>query len=137
MTSSRITDHESRITPVTGHGARTTGHGFTPNGPRAVDLVVSNPPYVGRRDAATLAREVREHEPELALFAGETGTELYAPLIAQAAALLKPGGFLVLELGHDSAEYVTEILSAPEWTNLSLTNDLAGIPRVASVERSD
>ena len=112
------------------HGPRITGHE-----PRSLDLVVSNPPYIGRREAATLPREVREHEPELALFAGETGTELYAPLIAQAATVLKPGGFVVLELGHDSAEYVTHLLSAPEWTKLSITNDLAGIPRVASAER--
>src|SRR5215472_12972249 len=84
------------------HGSRTTGRV-----PRPFDLVISNPPYIGRREAATLPRDVREHEPEIALFAGETGTELYAPLIAQAAQVLKPGGFLVLELGHDSVEYVT------------------------------
>lgn len=102
---------------------------------RSFDLVVSNPPYIGRLEAATLPREVREHEPGLALFAGETGTELYAPLIGQAAEVLKPGGFLVLELGHDSAEYVTRALNAPEWSNLSIAGDLAGISRVASAER--
>jgi release factor glutamine methyltransferase len=121
-------------------GSRATGHGFTlnrfaVNGPRSFDLIVSNPPYIGRREAATLPREVREHEPEIALFAGETGAELYAPLIAQAAELLKPGGFLVLELGHDSAEYVTGLLRAPEWASFSIANDLAGIARVASAER--
>jgi release factor glutamine methyltransferase len=96
------------------------------------DVIASNPPYIGRREAATLPREVREHEPEAALFAGETGTEIYAPLIAQAAALLKPGGILVLELGHDSAEHVLGILDASEWSDVAITNDLAGIPRVAS-----
>jgi release factor glutamine methyltransferase len=111
-------------------GSPAAGHG-----PRSFDLIVSNPPYIGRREAATLPREVRDHEPEIALFAGETGTELYAPLIAQAAELLNPGGFLVLELGHDSAEYVTSALDAPEWTNVRITNDLAGIARVASAER--
>jgi len=99
--------------------------------------VVSNPPYIARSDAATLAREVREHEPASALFGGETGTEMYAPLIAQAAILLKPGGILVLELGYDSAEHVSRLLSAPEWSDVAITNDLAGIKRVASARRAN
>ncbi len=96
------------------------------------DLIASNPPYIARRDAAMLPREVREHEPAAALFGGETGTEMYGPLIAQAAALLKPGGILVLELGHDSAQHVARLLRAPEWGEVLITNDLAGIARVAS-----
>ncbi|MBZ5660051.1 MAG: peptide chain release factor N(5)-glutamine methyltransferase [Acidobacteriia bacterium] len=99
------------------------------------DLIASNPPYIGRREAATLPREVREHEPDSALYGGETGTELYAPLIAQAAQLLKPGGFLVLELGHNSAECVASLLRTHEWTDVALTKDLAGIARVASARR--
>jgi release factor glutamine methyltransferase len=100
------------------------------------DLIASNPPYIGRQEAATLRREIREHEPAVALFGGETGTEIYAPLIAQAALLLKPGGILMLELGHNSAEHVSRLLGAPEWTSLDITNDLAGIPRVASTLRN-
>jgi release factor glutamine methyltransferase len=100
------------------------------------DLIASNPPYIGRGEAATLAREVREHEPHAALFAGETGTEIYAPLIAQAAALLKPSGILVLELGHNSADYVSRLLANPAWSDLTVTNDLAGITRVASARRT-
>jgi len=64
-----------------------------------LDLIASNPPYIGRREAATLMREVRDHEPEIALYGGEEGYELYADLIAQSAAHLKPSGILVLELG--------------------------------------
>ncbi len=100
------------------------------------DLIVSNPPYIARRAAATLPREVRDHEPESALYGGETGAEIYVPLIAEAAKLLKPGGFLVLELGHDSAEAVSRLLNVPEWTDVKITNDLAGIQRVASAMRS-
>jgi release factor glutamine methyltransferase len=99
------------------------------------DLIVSNPPYIGRREAATLMREVRDHEPEVALYGGEEGYELYAGLIAQAAARLKPGGILVLELGHDSLSAVHPLLDAPTWTNVGVTNDLAGIPRVIAAER--
>lgn len=99
------------------------------------DLIVSNPPYVGRREAACLAREVRDHEPELAVFGGEEGYEFYAGLIAQSAGRLKPGGLLVLELGHDSLPAVQPLLDAPLWKNVGVTNDLAGIPRVIAAER--
>jgi release factor glutamine methyltransferase len=124
---------------ATSQGKRITDHPSPPlraSGLRSFDLIASNPPYIGRREAATLPREVREHEPDVALFGGETGTEIYAPLIAQAAALLKPGGTIVLELGHNSAEHVTRLLAAPEWTNVATSSDLAGIPRVAFAQRT-
>jgi len=103
--------------------------------PLLFDLVVSNPPYIGRREAATLMREVREHEPEIALYGGEEGYELYADLIAEAATHLKPGGMLVLELGHNSLPAVRPLLDASTWSKVSVTNDLAGIPRVLAAER--
>ena len=99
------------------------------------DLIVSNPPYVGRREAATLMREVRDHEPEIALYGGEEGYELYADLITQSAAHLKTSGLLVLELGHNSLPAVQPLLDAPVWCNVAVTNDLAGIPRVTAAER--
>ena len=101
-----------------------------------IDLIVSNPPYIARHEAPTLAREVRDHEPAIALFGGEEGYELYAELITQSAAHLKPGGILVLELGHDSLPAVQPLLDTPTWTNLGITNDLAGIPRVIAAERA-
>jgi release factor glutamine methyltransferase len=100
------------------------------------DLIVSNPPYVGRREAETLAREVRDYEPEIALYGGEEGYELYADLITQSATRLKPGSLLVLELGHNSLPAVQPLLDAPTWTNAAVTNDLAGIPRVIAAEKS-
>src|SRR6266850_637228 len=121
------------------HESRATSHPSFPvraSESRLLDAIASNPPYIGRNEAVTLPREVREHEPDTALFGGESGTEIYAPLIAQAAALLKPGGILVLELGHNSAEHVSRLLTAPVWSDLSLTNDLAGIRRVASARRT-
>src|SRR5713101_7714997 len=103
--------------------------------PLSFDLIVSNPPYIGRREAVALPREVRDHEPESALYGGEEGYELYAPLITQAAKLLKPGGILVLELGHSSLPAVQPLLDAATWANIGITNDLAGIPRVLAAER--
>jgi release factor glutamine methyltransferase len=101
-----------------------------------IDLIVSNPPYIGRRETETLPIEVRRHEPEGALYGGEEGYELYASLISQAAQNLKPGEILVLELGHNSLPAVRPLLDAPAWTNVGVTNDLAGIPRVIAAERS-
>jgi release factor glutamine methyltransferase len=108
----------------------------TRHSPLLFDLIVSNPPYIGRREAATLMRQVREHEPEVALYGGEAGYELYAALIAQAARHLKPGGVLVLELGHNSLPAVQPLLDPSTWTNVGVTNDLAGIPRVLAAEKT-
>jgi release factor glutamine methyltransferase len=102
---------------------------------RLFDLIVSNPPYVARNEADHLPREVRDHEPKLALFPGPTGLEIYPRLIGQAASLLNPEGILVLELGYDSADHVRGIFAAePCWTNVTLTKDLAGIPRVIAAD---
>lgn len=98
-------------------------------------LIVSNPPYIARREEPTLQREVREHEPELALYGGEEGYELYADLVTQSAEHLEPGGILVLELGHNSLPAVQPLFETPEWTHVGVTNDLAGIPRVIAAER--
>lgn len=100
------------------------------------DLIVSNPPYIGRTEAGELPREVREHEPAEALFCGPSGFDAYPPLIAQAAALLCPGGLFIVELGYGSADHVLALLAAqPGWSNVSITNDLAGIPRVLAADR--
>ena len=103
--------------------------------PLLFDLVISNPPYVSRRDSSSLSVEVREHEPALALYGGEEGFEFYGDLILQATRYVKPAGLLVLELGYDSLAAVQPLLDSNSWTNIAVTNDLAGIPRVLSAER--
>jgi len=100
------------------------------------DLIISNPPYIARKEFSNLPIEVRDHEPTSALYGGEEGYELYGQLIPEAARHLKPSGLLVLELGHDSLPAVRPLLEFPQWTNLLVTNDLAGIPRVLSAERA-
>jgi len=137
--TSRIDFVECNLVDFLLHGspvANARGKRFEDYGPGSFDLIASNPPYIGLNEAATLPREVRQHEPEAALFGGETGTEIYAPLVAQATALLKPGGILVVELGHNSAEHVSRLLNSPVWTSIRFTSDLAGIPRVASAARN-
>jgi len=108
----------------------------TRHSPLLFDLVISNPPYIARREAHTLPVDVRTHEPETALYGGEEGYELYGVLIPDAARHLKPGGLLILELGHDSLPAVRPLLETPQWTNILVTNDLADIPRVLSAEHA-
>lgn len=98
-------------------------------GPRSLDLLVSNPPYVPASDAANMQSEVRDWEPDIALFAGITGLEIYRRLICAAAIALKPGGRLIMELGYRSLDGVREMLS-PNWTGVEVISDLAGFPRV-------
>ncbi len=95
------------------------------------DMVVSNPPYISEAARATLQKEVRDHEPALALFAGLDGLAIYARLIPEAARLLKPGGRLILELGHDSLHPVRQMFN-PGWRDLEIIPDLAQTPRVLS-----
>lgn len=120
-----------------GSSSKNSGHesSVTSQQSSSFDLIVSNPPYIGRREGATLMREVRDHEPEIALYGGEEGYELYADLIAQSAKCLPPQGILVLELGHDSLPAVQPLLDSSMWTNIGLTNDLAGVPRVLAAEK--
>lgn len=100
------------------------------------DLIVSNPPYIGRKEASTLMREVRDHEPQLALYGGGEGYELTAGIIAQAARFVVRGGFLVLELGYNGLPVLRSLFETPAWRNVAVTNDLSGIPRVIAAERT-
>ncbi len=93
------------------------------------DVLVSNPPYVSEADRPGLQREVRDYEPEMALFAGPTGTEVYERLMVDAQRVLRPGGWLLLELGYDSLEAVRKMLG-PWWSEIEVLPDWAGVPRV-------
>jgi release factor glutamine methyltransferase len=97
--------------------------------PSSIDLLLSNPPYVPGADAANMQTEVRDWEPPIALFAGDTGFEIYQRLIYGAAIALKPGGRLLMELGYRSLERVDDMLSE-SWTEIEVIADLAGMPRV-------
>jgi release factor glutamine methyltransferase len=100
------------------------------------DLVVSNPPYIALSDAPTLAREVRDHEPAAALFAGPDAAAIYHRLIPDAARVLRPGGWAIVELGFNVADAVRELFSAPAWRSPATDRDLAGIERVLYAQRA-
>ncbi len=93
------------------------------------DAIVSNPPYVPNADASTLHPQVRDHEPAQALFAGPSGLELYARLIPQAFALLKPTGLLALEFGFGQRDALAAFLIP--WHQVEFLPDLQAIPRIA------
>lgn len=97
--------------------------------PRSIDVLVSNPPYVPRTDHPALQREVRDYEPHLALFAGPTGLDIYERLIEQARTVVRPGGWLLVELGYNSLGPVSDMLGA-DWADVDVRCDLAGLPRV-------
>ncbi len=96
---------------------------------RSIDVLVSNPPYVPATDHPSLQREVRDYEPPVALFGGPTGLEIYQRLIVEATRVLRPSGWLLLELGYNSLEPVRAMLDS-DWTDISIAHDLAGFPRV-------
>jgi release factor glutamine methyltransferase len=96
---------------------------------QSMDLIVSNPPYVPLTQRESLQREVRDWEPAAALYAGERGFDLYDRIVADAPRVLRPSGWLILELGFGCEPHVSSLLST--WRNVRIEPDLAGIPRVA------
>ncbi|MBV9611837.1 MAG: peptide chain release factor N(5)-glutamine methyltransferase [Acidobacteriaceae bacterium] len=108
---------------------------LNPVRPGSIDLLVSNPPYVPGADVANMQAEVRDWEPHVALFAGNSGFEIYEGLIAAARVAIKPDGRLMMELGYRSLEGVRKLMAA-EWTNIEVISDLAGWPRVIQAARS-
>ncbi len=90
------------------------------------DLILANPPYIGTDER--LPREVRDHEPGAALFAGADGLYDYRRIVPQLRALLAPGGAAILEIGATQADAVSELLDAAGFT-VALRRDLAGHAR--------
>jgi release factor glutamine methyltransferase len=92
------------------------------------DFVLSNPPYVGLSEADKVQREVREHEPHIAVFGGKRGLDIYERLIPQAHQVLKSGGYLLMEIGYSIEQPVHALLE--NWKDVRTVPDLQGIPRV-------
>lgn len=101
--------------------------------PENFDGIVSNPPYVPRGDAGDMQPEVRDHEPHLALFAGEDGLEVYRRLIPQAQGALLPDGLLAMEFGFGQRDALRQLLAG--WREVQFRDDYAGIPRVVTALR--
>ncbi len=98
-----------------------------------MDFIVSNPPYVGESEEDQVQLEVRKFEPRNAVFAGATGTEIIQRFLPQAHAALRPGGWLVLEIGGTIAGAVQQLLDG--WDDVRILPDLQSIPRVAQARK--
>lgn len=97
------------------------------------DLIVSNPPYIRTADIANLDIDVRDHDPHLALDGGADGLTAYRAIIPQAAGLLTAGGALVVEVGHDQSEQVSQMMRAAGLTHPAPPKaDLGGIHRAVT-----
>lgn len=100
----------------------------TPLATGSFDVVVTNPPYIPEVESPTLATEVRDHEPHLALFAGPDGMAAYSRLAIDLRRVLKPGGWLIMELAWNAAGNVRELFRG--WEEVEIRRDLAGLPRI-------
>jgi release factor glutamine methyltransferase len=99
------------------------------------DFVVSNPPYVGVREMEMVQREVREFEPRVAWGGLERGDEIYQRLFPQARRVLKPGGYVAVEIGYNRRDTILPLLGEG-WEEVDVRPDLRGIPRVVSARKS-
>jgi len=97
------------------------------------EMIVSNPPYVAVRDLPSLQREVRDHEPLVALTSGEDGLSMIRRLLNEAPAFLAAGGYLVLEIGYDQCAAVEQLIDFRTWNLIDIRQDLQGIPRIVAL----
>lgn len=100
-----------------------------------LDLVVSNPPYVSFDEAEVLPADVIDHEPHDALFSGPDGLGVIRRIIGEARSWLKPGGWLVLEIGETQGEAVESLLGDNGYRDVAIAPDLAGRDRIAEGRR--
>jgi release factor glutamine methyltransferase len=122
---------DARLTPLVSDcfdALRETGH----EAPR-FHLIASNPPYVAESALEGLQKEVRDHEPRVALTPGGDGLSVIRRLIDEAPDFLRPGGHLLLEIGYDQHERVHELVNPGVWTLLDIHEDLQGIPRTVAL----
>ncbi len=101
------------------------------------DVILSNPPYIRSDVLATLAVEVREHEPRLALDGGPDGFAVIDRLLRQASDYLNPGGWLIFEIGYDQEKEARQRLVEAGWADVKTIHDQNGHPRVLRSRRRD
>ena len=94
------------------------------------DVIVSNPPYIPKKDIETLHIQVKDYEPYTALEGGEDGLDFYRSITEQSRMYLKENGILAYEVGHDQAQDVSEIMKSNGYTKIYTKKDLQGIDRV-------
>lgn len=100
------------------------------------DMILSNPPYIHRLELQTLAREVKEYEPMIALDGGEDGLEFYRRMIPEAPFYLREGGWLLLEVGQGQGSLVSKWMEEEgDFLKPECILDLSGIERVVKAQK--
>ncbi|QBD84048.1 peptide chain release factor N(5)-glutamine methyltransferase [Clostridium tetani] len=94
------------------------------------DMIVSNPPYIKKREITNLMEDVKNYEPHIALDGGEDGLYFYKNIVKQSKHLLNSGGTIAFEIGYDQKEEVSCILESNGFVNIECYKDLAGLDRV-------
>jgi release factor glutamine methyltransferase len=98
-------------------------------------MIVSNPPYIAEDALAELQREVRDYEPRTALTPGGDGLSIIMHLLSDAPLYLESGGHLLMEIGFDQGEAVSELVDRNVWQILGIRKDLQGIPRTVALRK--
>ena len=100
-----------------------------------VDFIVSNPPYVSKSESKNLEPELIDHEPLLALIGGEDGLFFYKQIIKDAADWIKPGGYLIIEIGETQANSIIKLMQNElHYDEIEIINDLQGKERIISAK---
>jgi len=94
------------------------------------DIIVSNPPYISHKDYKQLDAKVLDYEPEKALLGGEDGLDIIKRIIAESIYYLNPNGWLMLEIGYDQKQAVSEFLNEAKFTQIQPFSDYAGFDRI-------
>jgi len=94
------------------------------------DVVVSNPPYVSQSETHLVGQDVLDHEPDHAVFAGRDGLNIVTELVGQTLPWLRPGGWLVCEIGHGQSQAVVELFEGAGFIHSGVHSDLAGWDRI-------
>lgn len=127
QTNAKLLDVESKVRFF-------QGSLFEALGDLRYDIIVSNPPYVSMEEYKTLAKDITDYEPPLALLASEDGLAFYKAISKTAPAHLKEGGKLLLEVGAKQSKRVARMLEE-SFTNIRVLKDLAGRERVVCAEK--
>lgn len=94
------------------------------------DILLSNPPYIAKKEMETLMEDVKNYEPHLALCGGEDGLDFYIKIIRDSRQILSEHSYIGFEIGYDQGEKVSQLLKKEGFHNVEILKDLSGLDRV-------